>query len=93
MDKQELIIKGIGLNNGVGFSEAKLIWESQFRLLREAAVAAEKDDNGYYIRDSFKNLKLLHWGKYAVRDGRVEHLNDAKKRATKIRKSAKEKNS
>ncbi|MEE8565305.1 MAG: hypothetical protein V3S79_02840 [Candidatus Thermoplasmatota archaeon] len=93
MDKQELIIKSIGLNNGVGFLEAKLIWESQFRFLREIATSAEKDDDGYYIRDSFKNLKLLHWGKYAVRDGRVEHLNSAKKRATKKKENVEEKDS
>ena len=52
------------------------MWASQFKLLESIMRGHKKDEDGYYVKDSFKSLKMLHFGKFVPLDYKIEKKNE-----------------
>jgi len=91
LTKQESALKSIGLEENLDLKHITAIWRSQFKLVRETMKEAERDEEGYYKRYTFKNIKLPHFGKFVVKNGRVTFLNLCRRRSIERKKYNEEK--
>ena len=73
--KVQEIIKSMALEHGVSEDEMRKIVFSPFELLHSTIRGAEKDKE-----ESFKNVRIMNVGLFAVKKGRLKHLSKNKEK-------------
>tara|TARA_R110000751_G_C13785448_1_gene481499 strand:+ start:622 stop:870 length:249 start_codon:yes stop_codon:yes gene_type:complete len=69
------LIKKIAVQRGMSEEEVTNIVYSYFGLLKQVMKEADKEDT-----NSFKNVRFMHFGIFAVKQGRLKKLNEKRKR-------------
>ncbi len=75
--KIQEIIKQMALEYGVSEAEMKLIVFSPFEMLHSTIKEADREK-----KDSFKNVRIINLGLFAVKKGRLKYFANG----TKVRK-------
>jgi len=69
------LIKKIATENNLSEEEVTKAVYAYFGLLKKVMKDADKDDTS-----SFKNVRFMHFGIFAVKQGRLKKLNEMRKR-------------
>ncbi len=73
--KIQEIIKKMALEYGISEEEVKEIVFSPYEMLCETIKSAEKDNE-----ESFKNVRIMNLGLFAVKKGRLNYLKKKKEK-------------